>query len=242
MGFYTLFNVIGVMLILPFIGAYSRLIERLIPERSDERGELLDVSLLKYPELALSDVRKLLGTHIQRLAEQLSHMLGELPRPVSLVETAQALTESRTYLDKLHLAGGEGRAWKDLLACIHLLDHLQRLYERCQNEQVSIKLREEQELQIAKVILAQLVSSVLDKAPLNQEQSELLVQQLAMQERQLRERVMEQIATGKIDLDKGVSLMEASRWIHRVSNHLVRIDYNWEQLNYRPAPKREATA
>lgn len=244
MGFYTLFNVVGVMLILPFIGAYSRFIERLIPERSDEQGELLDHGLLKYPELALADVRKLLGVQIKRLAEQLNHMLGEAPRAVSLVDTARALTESRAYLDRLHLAGGEGRTWQDLLACIHLLDHLQRLYERCQNEQVSIKIRDENELQIARIILAQLVASVLDKDPLNQEQSELLVEQLATQEQQLRERVMEQIATGQIDLDKGVGLMEVSRWIHRVSIHLLRIDYNWEQLNYRStASKREpATA
>ena len=242
MGFYTLFNVVGVVLILPFIGAYSRLIERLIPERSDERSELLDPSLLKYPELALSEVSKLLGVQLQRLAEQLNHMLGESPRPVSLTGTARVLTESRAYLDQLHLAGGEGRTWKDLLACIHLLDHLQRLYERCQNEQVSIKLRDENELQIARVILAQLVSSVLDSEPLNQEQSELLVEQLAVQEQQLRERMMEQIATGQIDLDRGVGLMEVSRWIHRVSIHLVRIDYSWEQLNYRVASKREPVA
>ncbi|WP_331346186.1 Na/Pi symporter [Cellvibrio sp. UBA7661] len=242
MGFYTLFNLVGVMLILPFIGAYSRFIERLIPEPEDEQGVLLDTGLLKYPELALSEVRKLLGIQIQRLAEQLTHILGESPRPVSLVETARALNESRAYLDRLHLAGGEGRAWQDLLACIHLLDHLQRLYERCQDEQVSIKLRDEQELRVAKLILMQLVSSVLDKEPLDQQQSGLLVEQLASQEQQLRERMMERIATGQIELDKGVSLMEVSRWIHRVSVHLVRIDHNWEQLNYRVASKQEVAA
>ena len=179
MGFYTLFNVVGVMLILPFIGAYSRFIERLFPERNDAQGEWLDYGVLKYPELALAEVRKLLGKHVKQLAEQLNHMLGESPRPVSLVDTARALTESRAYLDRLHLVGGEGRAWHDMLACIHLLDHMQRLYERCQNEQASIKIREESELQIARVILAQLVASVLDKEPLDQEQSELLVEQLA---------------------------------------------------------------
>lgn len=242
MGFYTLFNLVGVVLILPFIGAYSRFIERIIPERSDERSELLDVGLLKYPELALGEVRKLLSLQVERLAEQLAHMLGESPRPVSLVETARALSESRAYLDRLHLAGGEGRTWEDLLSCIHLLDHLQRLYERCQNAQVTIRLRDEQELQIARVILMQLVTSVLNKEPFNPEQAEMLVGQLALQEQQLRERTMAKIATGQIELDKGVSLMEVSRWIHRVSIHLVRIDHNLERLNYRVTGKREAIA
>lgn len=242
MGFYTLFNFIGVLLILPFIGAYSRLIERLIPERSDDERELLDIGLLKYPELALGDVRKLLTTQVKQLAEQLTHMLGESPRPVSLVSTAHALAESRAYLDRLHLAGGEGRAWEDLLACIHLLDHLQRLYERCQNAQVSLVLRDEHALQVARLILMQLLSCVLNKEPLDEEQAGLLVDQLAQQEQQLRELTMAQIATGQIELDKGVSLMEASRWIHRVSIHLLRIDHNLQQLNYRVASKREAVA
>lgn len=241
-SFHSLFNLIGVLLILPFIGSYSRLIERLIPERASDERELLDSSLLKYPELALGEVRQLLTAQVNQLAAELAHMLGETPRPVSLVETARALGESRAYLDKLHLAGGEGRTWEDLLACIHLLDHLQRLYERCQNSHVTLVLRDEGTLQVARTILSQLVSGVIRKEPLDEQQAGLLVDQLATQEQQLRELTMAQIATGQIELDKGVSLMETSRWIHRVSIHLLRIDHNLQQLNYRVASKHDAVA
>jgi phosphate:Na+ symporter len=241
-GFHTLFNLIGVLLILPFIGAYSRFIERLIPERSDDQKDLLDRSLLRYPELALAEVRKLLTAQVKQLATQLAHMLGESSRPVSLVETARALTESRYYLDQLHLADGEGRAWEQLLACIHLLDHLQRLYERCQNSQVVLVLRDENQLQISRTILTQLVDGILQKEPLDEEQAKLLTDQLATQEQQLRERTTAQIASGQIELEKGVNLMETSRWIHRVSIHLIRIDHNMRHLHRRVVSKHEAEA
>jgi phosphate:Na+ symporter len=239
-AFHSLFNLIGVLLILPFIGSYSRFIERLIPERQDDAKALLDPSLLKYPELALGEVRKLLTAQVTQLATQLSHILGHNPRPVALVETARALSESRQYLDQLHLADGEGRNWEDLLACIHLLDHLQRLYERCQNPQVMLILRDENNLQIGRTILTQLVEGTLRKEPLDEEQSELLTDQLAVQEQQLRDRTTAQIATGEIELEKGVSLMETARWIHRVSIHLLRIDNSLRHLYQRPGSKRDA--
>src|SRR5690606_17849806 len=197
-------------------------------------------SLLKYPELALGEVRKLLTAQVTQLATQLSHILGHNPRPVALVETARALSESRHYLDQLHLADGEGRNWEDLLACIHLLDHLQRLYERCQNPQVMLILRDESNLQIGRTILTQLVEGMLRKEPLDEEQSELLTDQLALQEQQLRDRTTAQIATGQIELEKGVSLMETARWIHRVSIHLLRIDNSLRHLYQRPGSKRDA--
>jgi phosphate:Na+ symporter len=241
-SFHSLFNLIGVLLILPFIGTYSRFIERLIPERTGDERELLDQTLLKYPELALGGVRKLLTAQVKQLATQLAHVLGESPRPVSLVETGRALSESRYYLDQLHLADGEGRNWEDLLNCIHLLDHLQRLYERCQNAQVILTLRDESHLQTGRTILSQLVNGMLRKEPLDEAQAELLTDQLAMQEQQLRELTMAQIASGQIELEKGVSLMEASRWVHRVSIHLLRIDHNMRHLHRRAASKREAVA
>lgn len=231
-SFHSLFNIAGVLLILPFIGAYSRFIERLIPERRSDQ-ELLDSSLVKYPELALGEVRKLLKAQVAQLAMQLMHILGESSRPVSLTETARALTETRHYLDQLHLADGDGRSWQDLLTCIHLLDHLQRLYERCQNSQIILTVRDERALEIPRTILTQLVNEVLRKEPLNEEQAELLTDQLAIQERQLRELTTAQIASGNIELDKGVSLMETSRWMHRVGIHLLRIEHYQNLLRYR---------
>jgi len=94
-------------------------------------------------------------------------------------------------------------------------------------------VRDERALEIPRTILTQLVNEVLRKEPLNEEQAELLTDQLAIQERQLRELTTAQIASGNIELDKGVSLMETSRWMHRVGIHLLRIEHYQNLLRYR---------
>lgn len=239
-SFHTLFNLVGVLLILPFITQYARLIERLFPERQTDQRALLDTSLLKYPELALGEVRKLLVAQIDLLARQLAYMLGEAPRPVPLAATAEALRETRHYLDQLHLDSSAGKEWERLLASIYLLDHIQRLHERCQNPHVLIVLHGDESLRSARLLLWQLVQSVMQGQHLDSEQAQLLVDQLSVQEQHLRDLTMQQIAQGKTELDQGVSLMETARWMHRVGGHLLRIDHKLQALDYRSDPKLDA--
>lgn len=239
-SFHTLFNLVGVLLILPFIKQYSLFIERLFPERkTDEPQQLLDISLLKYPELALGEVYKLLVAQLHQLAQQLAYMLGESPRPVPLDETSNALQETHRYLDKLHLDSTAGKEWERLLTSIHLLDHMQRLYERCLNTHVLMVLHGNESSQSARLLLWQLVDSLLQRVHLDEAQAQLLVDQLGAQEQHLRELTMQQIAQGKIELDLGVSFMETARWMHRVGGHLVRIDHKLRALDYPTKPKSE---
>lgn len=225
-SFHTLFNLVGVILILPFIGQYARFIERLFPEKPEQQQTLLDNSLLKYPELALAEVQKLLAGQARLLAQQLVYILGESPRAISLANTGIALAETRQYLDMLHLDSSAGKEWERLLACIHLLDHLQRLYDRCQNQNVILVLHHGEELHSARLMLLQLAQDLLQKDKLDPQQASLLVEQLEIQEDHLRELTMQQIARGSIELKQGISLMETGRWMHRVGWHLTRIEHN----------------
>ena len=65
--------------------------------------------------------------------------------------------------------------------------------------------------------------------------------ELAAHEEALRDALSQKIAQGKVELKRGVSLMEAARWLQRVSVHLGRIDHNSRQLSYQSeAQKRPA--
>lgn len=236
-SFHTLFNLVGVLLILPFIGHYARFIKRLFPDKPEQQA-LLDSSLLKYPELALADVQKVLISQARLMAEQLTYILGETPRPVSLVSTGAALAEVRQYLDMLHLDSSDGKEWERLLTCIHILDHLQRLYDRCQNQNVILVLHNGEELRSARPILLQLARNLLHKDKLDPAQTLLLVEQLENQEDHLRDITMQRIANGKVELKQGISLMETGRWMHRVGWHLTRIQHNLDHLD--PALAGEA--
>jgi len=236
-SFHTLFNLVGVMLILPFIHQYARFIERLFPEPVSQHTDVLDPSLLRYPELALAEVQKVLAAQIKLLAAQLEYILGESTRAVPLAATGVALDDVRQYLDKLHLDSSAGKEWERLLASIHLLDHLQRLYDRCQNQNVILILHTDEELRSARLLLLQLVQNLVTRDQLDEEQANLLVDQLEAQESHLRQLTMRRIANGQIELKHGISLMETGRWMHRVGWHLTRIDHNLEALD--PAFVRE---
>jgi phosphate:Na+ symporter len=239
-SFHTLFNLVGVLLILPFITNYSRLIERLFAERkTDEQYQLLDPGLLKYPELALGEVRKLLVAQLKVLAQKLAYILGESQRQVPLVETSRALQQTRQYLDQLHLDSTAGKEWERLLGSIYLLDHLQRLYERCQNNHVLMVLHSNDSSHSARLLLWELVQSLLEGKPLDEVQAQLLVDQLGAQEQHIRDLTMRQIALGTLELDRGVSLMETARWMHRVGGHLLRIDQKLNSLGYRGESRSE---
>ncbi|ACE85683.1 Na/Pi cotransporter family protein [Cellvibrio japonicus] len=222
-AFHTLFNLVGVLIILPFIGYYARFIARLFPERGGDEKPLLDTSLLKYPELALTEVSRVLAQQMLPLVQQIAYILGQSPRPVSLAHTGRTLNEAKAYIDQIHLDSSDGKDWTRLLSSIHLLDHMQRLHERCQNAQAVIVLHGEDQLTSAKQVLMTLTQALVESRPLAPDQAGLLVGQLQTQEQHLRELTMQQVATGSLSLDTGVSRMETARWMHRVGTHLVRI-------------------
>src|SRR5690606_18418363 len=155
----------------------------------------------------------------------------ENSRAVSLLETEKALSEVRKYLDQLHLDASAGREWERLLACIHLLDHVQRLYDRCTHENVYLVLHQGTDLATAKLLLWELVQQISKGEALNAEHSEMLVEKLGEQDKHLREVTMQQIAKGSLELNRGVNIMESGRWMYRVGFHLLRIDHNLQRLN-----------
>lgn len=234
-GFHTLFNLIGVMVMLPFINRYARFMELLFPEPPREDERTLDRSLLKYPELALGAVQKVLAEQVQKLAQQVLYILGELPRPVPLTPIAEQLEKVQAYVDAIHLDANDSRDWQRLLATIHLLDYLQRLSDRCQNKSLMMVLHDAQELHVARQLLKKIATPFANEQPVDAETLQAVKEELHAHEKALRDSLTRQIAEGRIDMKQGVSLTEAVRWLQRVSVHLTRIDKFSRQLSYRKA-------
>ncbi len=240
-AFHTLFNLLGVVMVLPFIRQYASFMQRLFPEpKKASQGEL-NQGLLPYPELALTAVYKVLAEQAQRLAQQVLYMLGALPRPTSLPQVAERLEQVRDYVDAIHLESGAGREWQRLMAAIALIDHLQRLHDRCQNKAVLLALHDTQDLHHARDLLLKVVEPLGNGRIVEEPDLQKHMAELAAHEEALRDALSQKIAQGKVELKRGVSLMEAARWLQRVSVHLGRIDHNSRQLSYQSeAQKRPA--
>ncbi len=88
---HTLFNVINTLVLLPFVGVFVWLVQRLVPERPVvETGVVprhLDDTLLASPDLALTGLRAEIG----HIAEQVDELLVDLPHLVARGDRASLL-------------------------------------------------------------------------------------------------------------------------------------------------------
>lgn len=236
-AFHTLFNTLGVIAVLPFTNKFARLMERLIPEKGLAYTNKLDRALLEQPTLALNAVQDAVYIQMMALFRHLAAILGdsEHGKRVDLVELQIALDETHTYIDQIHLGAGEGADWERMLALIHTLDHLQRLHERCEEEEVrAITAKDSEVLREDSVLLAETVSVVIDDIERGHWKSAVsrcdkTASTLHDHEEPRRNQILGQAAIDKIDVPTATSLLEAMRWLKRVSKHIHRIVLHYHQ-------------
>jgi phosphate:Na+ symporter len=231
-GFHTAFNLLGIVLVLPFVKEFARLVERLFPERPYGYQQVLDRGLLKFPELALTAVQKVLLGQADTVAQQLAYILGDVPRATSLTDNEQELNDIQEYIDSIHLDSTSDTQWERLLAAIQIVDHLQRLLDRCGNKSVQVALHNGDDLGEPTQLVRELVNVLQRETVMEAEQVRGIVAEVTALEEVIRERTMQHIAQGHLDLKVGVSLMEVARWLQHVAMHIERIVSAHRQLNY----------
>jgi phosphate:Na+ symporter len=57
-GYHTAYNVVGVAVVLPLIGKFTRFVERILPERGSPLTRCLDSSALATPIVAVEAMRR----------------------------------------------------------------------------------------------------------------------------------------------------------------------------------------
>jgi len=132
------------------------------------------------------------------------------------------------YIDQIHLAPGQGPGSEALLHLLHGLDHLQRLHERCEEEQDRLHTAATSSSLVAE---RQLLLSTLEQVPPLVAQgrwpqagglARSCAAALDRRSRSYRQEVLAAVASGRIDVDGGTARLEAIRWLGRVSQHLER--------------------
>ena len=112
---------------------------------------------------------------------------------------------------------------------IHTLDHLQRLHERCEeDEDRAITARATPELVSECKLLTSTIDSILADIEIDDwfsasEKSRKTAEIIHAKVSPFRAEVMAKIARGELDANLGTSNLEAIRWLRRVSRHIARI-------------------
>jgi len=240
-GFHTLFNFLGVLLVLPFAGAFARMMLKMVPGDSDVRvlGQGLDNTLLKEPDVALDAT-----THVttQLVAESLRLVRDLFAAPQDIADeqlqrVGDAADRIQAYVDDIHLAPQQENDWRRLNALIHLLDHLQRLLDRCEEEPERVRvLVEVTTLRAAAINMDEMISQLLQQIEQQRwedarEMSTGFAKRLDAQAELLRAAIMADMATGELEIPQGTSQLEAVRWLRRGSAHISRILTHLATLN-----------
>jgi len=231
-AFHTLFNTLCLLLILPVTDRFARFMEYLIPEKESPFALKLDRALLETPGLSLTAVQDAVLSEYGQLLNHVDAILdaNHKGRRADLVRLQADLDETHEYLDAIQLPGTSDTSWGRMLDLIHTLDHLQRLHERCEeDEDRAMTARESGELSLMYEMLVTLVRETIEN--INKENWDALVrlsrqseEAIAQQVDPLRDRMASNIATGSMTVPAGTDCLEGVRWLERVSHHIARIN------------------
>ncbi len=230
-GFHSAFNVLGVLLVLPFTRRFGAMMVRLIPDRGPALTQRLDLGLLGDAAAATpalwATVHDLSANALAVGSERLRE--AELPPAVAgrLVDLESAVAETRRYADRL--PHGDAAYDPYRFATVHCLDHLDRLLdryrqsERARTAQLDPRLRE-----LAGSLGADLSAARLDTpTELVDAESELLRARKGLRDarRSFRAETVERVGP-ELHLEDAIARLDAVRWLHRTAYHAWRIAYH----------------
>jgi phosphate:Na+ symporter len=142
-GYHTAYNLVGVLVLLPLIDPFTRLVERILPERGSPLARCLDPSALATPIVAVEAVRRTIARALVALCGSVEDALaaasrGEPVHPekdaVSVPEAADALRQAQIFLSDVTGPPGSNDEQRRLTSTLHALDHASRMAETAGGE------------------------------------------------------------------------------------------------------------
>ena len=136
-AYHTAYNVVGVLVLLPLIDRFTRLVERILPERDSPLTRCLDPSALATPIVAVEAVRRTIARALAAVCGSVEAALvaetrGE-PVPgkyaISVHEAIGALRQAQVFLSDVAGPPDTDDQQRRLTSTLHALDHASRLAE-----------------------------------------------------------------------------------------------------------------
>ncbi len=233
-GFHTFFNLVGVTIAVNFASQLASLMVRLVPMKPVPFARRLDRSLLESPAAALDALGTTLADLSATTFETIQRLISSTDRrgiEARLAQVREALSETRNYVESVRTSTDEGWTYQRHLSAMHVIDHLDRLVDRCADTERWPPLRYDQQLEAiarklgpaADEVRKALVQGAQSVAEDNLEAVWRLVQDEC---RDYRGRALEQVAMGAFDAAEGAVRLDAARGLRRVAYHMWRIAHH----------------
>ncbi len=240
-AFHTTFNLIGVLLFLPFTRPFARLVERMVPATGEPLDDLPDRSLLADAGAALDAAQGALGRVTAFLFLSLSAALAPGRAPLrrqaqtAARRAAPMLEALEDFLARIVLPSDQPDPLARYVAALHQADHLRRLAHRMTQAERMQRALEEPALRRP----ARLLAILLALAAEGREESSARLERLySLLERRTARLRRESLAAGTASTrGDPFERTDALRWLSRAAAHAVRIQhYRAIAASERPAP------
>jgi phosphate:Na+ symporter len=140
-GYHTAYNVVGVVVLLPLIDRFTRLVERILPERGSPLTRCLDPSALATPIVAVEAVRRTIAHVLVTVCAWVEAALAGRGAPVrlgkdavSVRDAADALRQAQIFLSEVSGPPDTEDEQRRLTSTLHALDHASRLTDVANGE------------------------------------------------------------------------------------------------------------
>ena len=232
-AFHSSFNILGVIIVLPFTNKFARLVQRIITDQGKDYTQNLDRTLLKEPAVAITAAQTTINSIVSDLLLYINKLLGDynVGKNINLNRLQLGIDEAHFYIDNIHLGEEKAIEREKLIALIHTLDHLQRLAKRCTETNRTQTINQYTELENDRremiisnaAIIDDINNHNLQKAYQHATSCEQAIEE---QVQPIRQTIMESVAAGKIDIPEANEYLEAIRWLDRTSDHIERIIFH----------------
>jgi phosphate:Na+ symporter len=242
-GFHTSFTLLGVLLFVPFLPSFTRLVERLVPEPGGVLTRRLDATVTELPQVAVEAARLtaigIADTAIAALRSTLADPRRSRLPPGRLDTASLALHETRRFLAGIRTSTHEDEYARHL-SVHHALDHIARLMERLQHHTPAGPVDEPSFRQLCErsAHLMDAVSAWLanDGDPAPAEACQALSDAIAQQRRAQREVTLARTASGELDPEVADEWLAAMRWLDSSMYHV------WRAVHHLAAPDPVASS
>jgi phosphate:Na+ symporter len=132
-AYHTAYNIVGVVVLLPVIGSFTRFVERMLPDRNLALTRGLDPSALTVPIATEEAVRRTVARALRALCKSLGGVIAGTEPPDKTLPAAQeaagALGQAQEFMSEVSGPPDSLDEQRRLTITMHALDHASRLAE-----------------------------------------------------------------------------------------------------------------
>jgi phosphate:Na+ symporter len=137
-AYHTAYNVVGVAVLLPLINWFTRLVERILPERGSPLTRCLEPAALVTPIAAEEAVRRTVARSLGAVCKSIGETLTAASQSaavrltteaISTTEVSEALRRAREFMSETSGPPESEAEQRRLTSTLHALDHASRVAE-----------------------------------------------------------------------------------------------------------------